>query len=132
MSASGRASTPAVTAAPFPRLRGKRTTVAPAAVATTEVASADPSSTTTTSSTGARARRASTVAPTESSRLNAGTMATVVIRPVDSAGCGSRDRHRWAGKKARRPGADAVVADAPGGDIGDRQHGGHPTARIFE
>src|SRR5215211_8740334 len=60
----------------MPRLKGSRTTWAPAFAATAAVRSVEPSSTTTTSSAGSKARISRTTPPIASSSFRAGTIAT--------------------------------------------------------
>ena len=65
----------------MPRLKGRRTTVAPAAAAAAPVPSDDPSSTTTTSIDGSNARISATTGPIAASSSNAGTTATIRVTP---------------------------------------------------
>src|SRR4029079_2236744 len=61
----------------MPRLKGRRTTTAPAATAAFVVSSLDPSSTTTTSIPGSKSWISETTAPIAASSSNAGTTATI-------------------------------------------------------
>src|SRR2546421_343091 len=59
----------------MPRLNGSRSTVAPAAAATSAVRSVEPSATTTTSKSGSNARISPITAPIAPSSFSAGTIA---------------------------------------------------------
>src|SRR6266404_2057530 len=75
----------------MPRLKGRRSTRAPRAVATAAVRSTEPSSTTTTSRPGSNARSSSTTLAIATSSFSAGTMATrrssakPAMTPADAA-----------------------------------------------
>src|SRR5438874_581215 len=106
----------------MPRLKGRRSTRAPFAAATCDVASTEPSSTTTTSRPGSKARSSSITRPTLCSSFNAGTIA---IRRS------SRRRGSTVGGAAlatvsltRRRVASEEDADAapPGGDDAVQRH----------